>query len=275
MTKLQKFLANRGPAEMYEACWVPCTLWPFAVTLAEIANPGDHVLDVGAGTGLLTDLAAARVGATGHVTALDPTPFMQEILHRKFNGAPRISVVEGTIEKADIPDDTVDTVLCHQVVQYVGDLPSAFAEMRRVLKPGGVLGIGVWSGAADQGAAALEEGFRAHLGEGFAPIHAWSFGGLERLRALAEAAGFLIERLGKEVRAARFPSVEYLMNVHITGGMRVAEGDVLMGIFDLDDASFEPKVDRVLEDLTAALAQYEGPCGLAIPWASDVLVARA
>jgi len=72
-----------------------------------------------------------------------------------------------------------------------------------------------------------------------------------------------------------FPSVEYLMNVHITGGMRVADGDVLMGIFDLDDASFEPKVDRLLDDLTAALAAYEGPCGPAIPWASDVLVARA
>ena len=62
------------------------------------------------------------------------------------------------------------------------------------------------------------------------------------------------------------------MNVHITGGMRVADGDVLMDIFDLDDASFEPKVDRLL---TAALAAYEGPRGLAIPWASDVLVARA
>ena len=275
MTKLQKFLANRGPAEMYEACWVPCTLWPFAVALAEVANPSDHVLDAGAGTGLLTDLAAARVGARGHVTALDPTPFMQEILHRKFDGAPRISVIEGTVEEAELPDDSFDTLLCHQVVQYVGDLPSAFAEMRRVLKPGGVLAIGVWSGTADQSAAALEEGFRAHLGEDFAPIHAWSFGGLDRLRTLAEAAGFSIERLEKEVRTARFASVEHLMNVHITGGMRVADGQVLMGIFDLDDASFEPKVDRLLEDLTMALAGYETPWGLAIPWASDVLVARA
>jgi len=117
MTKLQEFLADRGPAEMNDDCWVPCTLWPFAVALAEVAHPGDHILDVGAGTGLLTDLAAARVGGGGHVTALDPTPFMQDILHRKFDGAPRITVVEGTIEETDIPDDSVGTVLCYQVVQ--------------------------------------------------------------------------------------------------------------------------------------------------------------
>jgi SAM-dependent methyltransferase len=275
MTKLQQFLADRGPADMYDDCWVPCTLWPFAVGLAEVVNPGDHVLDVGAGTGLLTDLAAARVGARGHVTALDPTPFMQEVLHRKFDGAPRITVVEGTIENANFPDDRFDTLLCHQVVQYVGDLPAAFAAMRRVLKPGGVLAVGVWSGATDQSAAPLEEGFGTHLGEGFAPIHAWSFGGLDRLRTLAEAAGFVIERLETDVRTGRFASIEHLMNVHLAGGMRVVDGDVLMGIFDLADASFEPKVARLLEDLSVALAGYEGPGGLAIPFASDVLVARA
>lgn len=275
MTKLQHFLGDRGPAEMYEDYWVPCTLWPFAVALADVTNPGDHVLDVGAGTGLMTNLAAARVGARGHVTALDPTPFMQDILHRKFDGAPRIAMIEATIEEARIPADSVDTLLCHQVIQYVGDPPSAFGAMRRVLKPGGVLALGVWSGAADQGAAALEEGFRAHLGEGFAPIHAWSFGGCDRLRTLAEAAGFVVEKLEKEVRTARFASVEEFMNVHITGGMRVVDGDVLMGIFDLADASFEPNVDRLLQELNAALTQYETPSGLALPWASDVLVARA
>ena len=275
MTKLDVFLANRGPAEMYEACWVPCTLWPFAVSLVELSNPGDRVLDAGAGTGLLTDLAAARVGATGHVTALDPTPFMQEILHRKFDGAPRVSVIDGSIEQANIPDNNVDTLLCHQVVQYIADLPAAFSEMHRVLKPGGVLGVGVWSAADEQGAKPLEDGFRTHLGESFAPIHAWSFGGLDRLRALAEDAGFSIKRLETETMTACFDSVEHLMNVHLTGGMRVVDGDVLMGMFDLSDDSYEPKVERLLEGLIAALGQYERPSMLGIPWASDVLVATA
>jgi len=275
MTKLQAFLADRGPAEMYEDCWVPYNLWPFATALAEIASPGEHVLDVGAGTGLLTDLAAARVGARGHVTALDPTPFMQQTLHRKFDGAPRITIVESDIEQADLPDDHFDTLLCHQVLQYVGDPSAALAGMRRVLKPGGRLGLGVWSVVAEQGAAPIEEGFRAHLGESFAPIHGWSFGGRDRLRDLAEGAGFSIERLEKEVRTARSASVEEFLNVFITGGMRVVDGEVLMGIFDLADVSFEPRVERLLDHLTAALRGYDGPSGLVIPWASDVLVARS
>ena len=121
----------------------------------------------------------------------------------------------------------------------------------------------------------MEDGFRRHLGGTFAPIHAWSFGGLERLRSLAEAAGFTVETLEKQEKRALFKSVEELMQVHITGGMRVADGDVLMGIFDLDDKTFEPKVAALLEDLKAALGEYEGPTGLVMPWASDVLVARA
>jgi hypothetical protein len=54
----------------------------------------------------------------------------------------------------------------------------------------------------------LDEGFREHLGESFAPIHAWSFGGLDRLRGLAEGAGFKVDVLEKPVKPGRFKSVE-------------------------------------------------------------------
>ena len=275
MTRLETFLHGRGPAEMYEDCWVPCTLWPFAVDLAELVRPGDRVLDAGAGTGLLTELALARAGTHGRATALDPTPFMLEVLHRKFDGTPRVTVADGSIEQTDLEESSVDTLLCHQVLQYVGDPPAAFAEMRRLLRPGGVLGVGVWSAASEQGARALEEGFREHLGENFAPIHAWSFGGLEQLSTLAEAAGFSIMTLEKRVRTARFDSAEHLLDVHLTGGMRVAGDEVLMGLFDLADRAFAPGVERLRCDLNQALRAYCTPRGLEVPWASDVLVATA
>ncbi len=275
VTKLTQFLAGRGPAEMYEAYWIPCTLWPFAVSLSEIVSPGDQVLDVGAGTGLLTELASARVGAAGQITALEPTPFMAELLHQKYDGAPRIRLLEGRIEEGVLPEASFDVVLCNQVVQYLADLPAAFSEMRRVLKPGGKMGVGVWSGPQDQGAAVLEDGFRTHFGENFAPIHAWSFGGLTRLEELATGAGFAIDTLKTQKKLCKFKSVEEMMNVHIAGGMRVEGEDVLMGIFDLADASFEPKTEALLLDLRNDLGDCEGPSGLEITFASDILIATA
>ena len=275
MTQLTDFLAGRGPTDMYETYWVPCTLWPFAVALAELTSPGDKVLDIGAGTGLLTDLASARTGSSGQITALEPTPFMLELLQRKYQNAPNITFVEGTIETAVFADDTFDVALCHQVIQYVDDLPGAFARIRRVLKPGGRLGVGVWSGPEDQAVSALEDGFREHLGAEFAPIHAWSFGGLNRLKELAEGAGFSVDVLEKQVRLARFKSIDEMLNVHIAGGMRVVDGEVIMGIFDLADASFVPRVEALLSDLRRCLAEYEGPSGFIVPFASDVVIATA
>jgi len=50
---------------------------------------------------------------------------------------------------------------------------------------------------------------------------------------------------------------------------------VLMGIFDLADDSFTPKVEALLADLSKHLGQYEGPSGLEVPWASDTVIATA
>ena len=275
MTELTDFLADRGPAQMYEDYWIPCTLWPHAISMAEQVSPGDKVLDVGAGTGLLTKLASARAGISGEVTALEPTPFMLELLHDKYDGTGRINIVEHPIEEAKLADDSFDVVLCHQVVQYVNNLSEAFSQMRRVLKPDGILAVGVWSGPQDQVVSVLEDGFGRHLGDAFVPIHAWSFGGLERLKALAESAGFRIETLEKQVRSAHFKSVQELLYVHLTGGMRVTDCEVLMGIFDLADTSFSPKIEALLGDLKEQLAKYQGSTGMALPWASDILIARA
>jgi SAM-dependent methyltransferase len=275
MTRLSDFLAGRGPTEMYEQQWVPLTLWPFAVSLAEVVSPGDNVLDVGAGTGLLTDLAAARAGTSGRVTAMDPTPFMQEILHLKYDGAPRIELVDAGIVDAYLPQRSFDKILCHQVVQYLPDVSKAFSTMLGLLKPGGTLAIGVWSGSNQQQISPLEDGFRTHLGEAFAPIHAWSFGGLSRLEELANEAGLTVLNLETQTRKCRFASLEELLFTHIAGGMRFQDDEVLMGIFDLSDASYESKVDALTSGLRGALGQFEHAAGFDVEFSSDVLIARA
>jgi hypothetical protein len=66
-----------------------------------------------------------------------------------------------------------------------------------------------------------------------------------------------------------------MLKVHIAGAMRVVEGQVQMGMFDLADASFAPKVEALLSDLGQHLGNNRGPSGLVVPWAPDVVIARA
>ncbi len=273
MTRLSDFLAGRGPTQMYDTYWIPGSLDLFARALAAHVSPNDNVLDVGSGTGLVAQHAMQRATSDGHVACLEPTPFMLDSLHVKFSHTPNIDVTEGTVESIPFDDDAFDVILCHQAFQYFEDLPQAFREMYRVLRPGGTMAGGVWSGPQDQHLGLLESSFREYLGDEFAPIHAWSFGGLERLKKLAEGAGFKIERLAMETQPMRFRSVEEMVFVHLAGGMRVENGEVLMGLFDLEEPSYEPKVEAMVADLEKRLAQFVSPDGFDIPFGSDVVVA--
>jgi demethylmenaquinone methyltransferase/2-methoxy-6-polyprenyl-1,4-benzoquinol methylase len=106
-----------------------------AIALADI-HPGAAVLDVGAGTGDLSFAAAAR-GA--RVTALDLSAGMLAVLARRATDAQRSRVepLIGSAESLPFPDASVDRIVTGFVVRNVGDLGRAFAEFRRVLRPGG------------------------------------------------------------------------------------------------------------------------------------------
>jgi len=100
------------------------------------------VADVGAGTGKLTRLIAAR-GA--EVTAVDPSAGMLERLRQALPG---VVALQGSAEQLPIHDNSVDAVLVGQAWHWV-DVPRASAEVARVLKPGGRLGL-VWNHRDDR-----------------------------------------------------------------------------------------------------------------------------
>jgi arsenite methyltransferase len=106
---------------------------------AAVVRPGDTVLDIGAGSGTDTLLASRLVGDTGKVWALDVTPGMlarlQETLEE--NGIVNVEALEANAENIPLPDRSVDVATSNGVLNLVPDKRQAFAEIFRVLKPGG------------------------------------------------------------------------------------------------------------------------------------------
>jgi demethylmenaquinone methyltransferase/2-methoxy-6-polyprenyl-1,4-benzoquinol methylase/phosphoethanolamine N-methyltransferase len=113
------------------------------VALAAI-QPGDHVLEVGCGTGDVALTAQARVGGDGAVAGIDPAPEMIVVAQRKAQRLGRpVTFQLGVVEALPFPDQRFDVVLSSLMMHHLpGDLKrDGLAEIARVLKPGGRLVI--------------------------------------------------------------------------------------------------------------------------------------
>jgi demethylmenaquinone methyltransferase/2-methoxy-6-polyprenyl-1,4-benzoquinol methylase len=106
------------------------------ITVAEAVRPGDRVLDACCGTGDLA-IAAKRAGA-GEVFGLD---FSRAMLERARRKDPGIGWLEGDVLSLPFEDESFDAVTVGFGVRNVEDLTAALRELRRVLRPGGRLGV--------------------------------------------------------------------------------------------------------------------------------------
>ena len=181
---------------MYEHYFVPTIFGPWARVLLKHAapQPGERVLDLACGTGVVARQVAPLVGSGGSVAALDLRPGMLAVARSR--PAPAGAVIgwqEGQADALPFADGSFDLVLCQQGLQFFPDRLAALREVRRVLCPGGRVALSIWQALHRQGLFwALIEAEARHLAflgvtreQAAAPF---SLGDAEEIAALLERA---------------------------------------------------------------------------------------
>jgi SAM-dependent methyltransferase len=134
--------AGIGPNDAPDAALLASLGCGNPIAVAELRE-GETVLDLGCGGGLDLILSANRVGPSGLVYGLDFLEEMLALARRNIvdSGHDNIVLLKGTIESIPLPGDTVDVVISNCVINLSADKEAVFAEMFRILAPGGRIGI--------------------------------------------------------------------------------------------------------------------------------------
>lgn len=200
--------------ENYERYFVPVIGAPLATDLIDIAalSPGERVLDVACGTGVVARLASQPVGAAGTVAGLDVNPGMLAVASSATPPGLSIEWHEASAEAMPLPDESFDVVLCQMGLQFVPDKRAALREMRRVLASGGRLVLNA-PGPTPRLFTVMGQALARHIGAEAAGFvnHVFSLHDTGELQELIGGAGFCDVSAQAETKALRLPpSDEFL-----------------------------------------------------------------
>lgn len=190
--------ASVSAMTVYDEIMVPRLFEPWARLLLDELGPevGQSGVDVACGPGTVTRLAGLRVGPEGLVIGCDLSPAMLELARSKVseNSSAPVDYRECPADALDAPDDAFDFVTCQQGLQFFPDRRAALAEMRRVLRPGGKIGVAVWCAIEECPpflalAKALEEVLGPEVAEAYRG-GPWGFADSKALVQLFNDGGF-------------------------------------------------------------------------------------
>ena len=264
-------VAGSAP-EVYERELVPAVFGPWAPIVVELAHPspGERVVDVACGTGIVARIAAARVGPSGSVAAVDLNPGMLNVARSVATNGASASIQwhEASADKLPFPNSSFDIAYCQLGLQFFADRPAALREMHRVLVPEGRLALMVWRGIGESpGFQALAEILEENIGPAAATIMRAPFGlsDASELNHLVEAAGFRDVKVDQRVGTIHFPSIERFVSSYIAGSPLAGH------VSQANDAARE----KLRADSAQALEKYINNHGLSFPIAAHLLAAKA
>jgi ubiquinone/menaquinone biosynthesis C-methylase UbiE len=236
--RLQRRVQRYGwdkAAGSYERFW-QAQLAPAQDRLIAMAalQPGERVLDVACGTGLVTFRAAALVGPSGAVMATDISEAMVAAIREEAARRQLSHVTAGRMdaEALDVPDGSFDAALCALGLMYVPDPVAALREVRRALRPGGRAVAAVW-GARDRcGWAEIFPIVDARVQSEVCPMF-FQLGTSDRLAQVMAEAGF------SGIESARLSSVLRYESASDACGAAFEGGPVALAYSRFDPATRE------------------------------------
>jgi SAM-dependent methyltransferase len=263
-TSAETFQLSLDAAEAYESKFVPALFGEWAPHLVDAAavHPGQAVLDVACGTGVVARAAAQRLAGEGTVVGVDLNEAMLTVARRI---ASEIDWRQGDACALPFPDASFDVVLCQAALMFFPEPAQALREMARVARDEGTVAVQVWASLDAQPAYGpfVEVAARYAGPEAVSLLSAyWVLGDLDFVCSLLDAAGLDVTARATRLGIARYDSIEELVRIEV-------ESTPLVDRIDAD------VYGRILAGANEALAAFRTSEGRAeIPIAGHLLTGR-
>lgn len=252
-------------AAFYEQYWAT-QLEPAQRRLIELADPrpGERVLDVACGTGLVTFPAAEAVGDAGVVLATDLSDVMVARVAEQAarRGLPHVSSRRMDAERLELGDASFDLALCSLGLMYAPDPLKALAEMYRVLTPGGRAAVSSWGSRNRCGWAEIFPIVERRVASDVCPLF-FQLGSADNLRKALEGSGY------SAVEVVRWSSPLVYESAEDACGAAFAGGPVALAYSRFDRAT---RAEAEAEYL-ASIEPWRAGEGYRIP--GEFVIARA
>lgn len=246
----ETFKLGPAQAQVYEDSFVPALFAQWAPQLIACARlqPGQRVLDVGCGTGIVARTAAEIVGPGGHVIGVDLNPAMLQVARQAH---PELEWREGDAEALPFQADSFDATLCQSALFFFPDPARAVQEMARVVRVGGTVALQTYASLDDQpGYGPFVEAVAGLAGAEAAVLLGtyWSQGDLGKLIGLLEGAELEVLETRTSLGSARFPSAQAVAEIEI-------------GATPLGDRLDPQTYQQILADTRAQMTKYADDTG--------------